>query len=240
MKDCLTIGLIIADEMEYVPMRSYAQKHGGQRRDVYGLEGHALELQQEGKTIRVESVLCGIGMVNAAAATAFMAAGKPDYIINTGLSGGISGIARGEITLGTRFIEHDFDLRPMGYALGEKPGQEYIYTADEALNAHYQRLFPEAKAGCMVSGNCFVGDDKLRAFLKSTWDAMSCDMESAAVAYVCKRADIGFAAVRRVSDDAGDDAPASYRQMNDKAESTLLDIVFQGIYAMFDNPALWR
>ncbi|MCI8360887.1 MAG: 5'-methylthioadenosine/S-adenosylhomocysteine nucleosidase [Clostridiales bacterium] len=238
-KKKLTVGLIIADEMEYVPMRAYAEKHGGGRHDLFDREGHRLVIRREDAAVQVESILCGVGMVNAAAAAAFMMNRNPDYIINTGLSGGISGIARGEITLGSRFVEHDFDLRPLGRELGEKPGQNYVYRADPVLNQHYQSQFPFMKQGCMVSGDCFVGDPALRDFLKNKWDAMSCDMESAAVAYVCALAGVGFAALRRVSDDAGDDAPESYRQMNDQAESALLDLVFQGIYAMFDNPALW-
>lgn len=246
MREHLKIGLVIADEMEYVPMRAYAEQYGGKRRDIYGREGHTLTIEKDGRRITVESVLCGIGMVNAAAAAAFMVGRdsadpmRPDMIINTGLSGGIAGIARGEVTLGTQFVEHDFDLRPMGRPLGEKPGQTYVYPADPVLLEHYAALFPYMKKGGMASGDCFVGDEKLRRLLKERWDAMSCDMESAAVAYVCHLAGVAFGAVRRVSDDAGSDAPDSYRQMNDKAESTLLDLVFQGICAMFDNPVFWR
>ena len=239
MKENLTVGLIIADEMEYVPMRAYAAKYGGRRRDMFGREGHSLLMERDGRSIRVESILCGIGMVNAAAAAAFMVGRQPDYMINTGLSGGIAGISRGEVTLGDKFVEHDFDLRPLGRELGEKPGQDFIYEADAALLAHFAKQYPFMKTGCMVSGDCFVGDEGLRQFLREKWGAMSCDMESAAVAYVCHLAGVGFGAVRRVSDDAGDDAPASYRQMNDKAESALLDLVFGGIAAMFDNDALW-
>ena len=157
MKKELRVGLVIADDMEYIPMRSYVEKHGGRRQDMYGREGHVLSIQRDDRQIRVESVLCGIGMVNAAAATAFLIGrdpgSRPDYVINSGLSGGISGIGRGELTLGTRFVEHDFDLRPLGRELGEKPGQEYVYEADRSLLEHYAGQFPFMKPVSMLSGN---------------------------------------------------------------------------------------
>ena len=54
---------------------------------------------------------------------------------------------------------------------------------------------------------------------------MSCDMETAAIAYVCEYADIPFLAVRRVSDDAGDDAKNAYREMNIADETMLYSYV---------------
>ena len=65
--------------------------------------------------------------------------------------------------------------------------------------------------------------------LKSEFGAIACDMESAAAAYVCHITDTPFAAVRRISDDAGEEATESYRSMNELAESCLLDIVLKGI-----------
>lgn len=240
MKNILKVGLVIADEMEYVPMRKYAQKHGGKREDFYIREGHVLNLCKDDRQIEVRSILCGIGMVNAAAAAMYLVQKGAGIIINTGLSGGISNINRGEITIGTSFIEHDFDLTPLGRKPGEKPSQKYIYESDSDLIEHYCRHFKFIKKGVMVSGDSFVGDEELRNFLKTTWNAMSCDMESAAVAYVCDLTGTKFTAVRRVSDDAGSEAGESYNEMNIKAESALLDILFEGIYKMFDNPRLWQ
>ena len=54
---------------------------------------------------------------------------------------------------------------------------------------------------------------------------MSCDMETAAIAYVCEYCDIPFLAVRRVSDDAGSDAKEAYREMNISDETLLYDYV---------------
>ena len=52
-------------------------------------------------------------------------------------------------------------------------------------------------------------------------------METAAVAYVCLAAQIPFAVIRKISDDAGDNAEESYRDMNELQESQLVDIVMK-------------
>lgn len=67
----------------------------------------------------------------------------------------------------TRFLEHDFDLSGIGYRLCEKPGQTYIYEADEQLNGMILSLLPGAVTGTAVTGDCFVNDGELREKLKT-------------------------------------------------------------------------
>ena len=66
----------------------------------------------------------------------------------------------------TRFLEHDFDLSGIGYRLCEKPGQTYIYEADEQLNGMILSLLPAA-TGTAVTGDCFVNDGELRGKRKT-------------------------------------------------------------------------
>ena len=49
-------------------------------------------------------------------------------------------------------------------------------------------------------------------------------METAAIASVCDMAGIPFAALRRISDDAGDSATESYTEMNSSGELYLPNI----------------
>ena len=78
-----------------------------------------------------------------------------------------------------------------------------------------------------MTGDCFVNDGELREKLKTEFDAVCCDMETAAVAYVCSFAGIPFASVRRISDDAGADALVSYREMNNSGETVLSDFILE-------------
>lgn len=240
MKELLKIGYIVADEDEYAPLRDMADELSAVRSDFFGREGHAFLLKKAGKTISVHAVLCGIGMVNAAAAATFLALEGCDIILNSGLSGGISGIKRGEVMVGTRYIEHDFDLTPLGYKPCEKPLQNYIYNADFQLVDVLSDIFPSIKKGVAVSGDSFISNGEKKNFLRSAFDAMSCDMESAAVAYVCEQANIRFAAIRRISDDAGDDANQSYSDMNELQEAVLIELLITAAERFFDYDILWK
>ncbi|MBO7217183.1 MAG: 5'-methylthioadenosine/S-adenosylhomocysteine nucleosidase, partial [Clostridia bacterium] len=107
-------------------------------------------------------------------------------------------------------IEHDFDLTPLGYELCEKPLQNYIYRGDDKIINTFCELYPFIKKGVVVSGDSFICDDNKRNFMKERFGAMSCDMESAAIAYVADLAKIPFVTLRKISDDAGSDANESY------------------------------
>ena len=201
------IGLIIADESEYIMIREKAKELGAVRYDFFTREGHLFNLDEN---TELYTVLCGVGMVNAAAAATYFATLEVDAILSFGLSGGISGVARGDFTVGTEYIEHDFDLSPLGYELCEKPLQNYIYKGDEKILNLFAESYSFIKKGVVVSGDSFICDDEKRNFLKEKFNAMSCDMESAAIAYVCEMAKIPFATLRKISDDAGSDANESY------------------------------
>ncbi len=223
------VGIIVADDMEYAPFAAIAEKYGADADTMLGRQCHRFSIVKGDNILDVLTVHCGIGKVNAATATAFAVKEDCDYIINTGLSGGINHIGRGMITLPESLVEYDFDLTVLGYKFAEKPQQEYIYKADTRLNAVFAEICPDAKIGTMVTGDKFVSDSSLKAELIEKFDAVSCDMESAAVASVCHATGIPFTAVRRISDDAGETAGETYRNMNNLAEATLAEIVIAGL-----------
>ncbi len=228
MKD-LKIGIIVADVDEYKPLAARIEKGEFEDYSFLTRKGHKFCIETERGKATVISLLCGIGMINAAAVAAHFKTIGCDIILNYGLSGGIDGIARGELTLCSRFVEHDFDLTGIGYKLCEKPAQEYIYTSDNNLNELFKSIIPEIKTGTAVSGDSFICDNDVRNRLKESFGAMSCDMETAAIAYVCNFGEIPFLALRRISDDAGDSAIDSYREMNEKAEAVLSDLIIDFI-----------
>ncbi len=221
----IKIGIVIADTDEYLPLEKKMDALGGNLTKIAGRRAHKFTVAGA----EVTSVLCGIGKVNAATAATALAEQGNEIIFNCGLSGGVSGISKNEITVPSKFLEHDFDLTGIGYKPCEKPGQEYIYTADENLCAAIASKFENAKFGTAVSGDCFVQNEELRAYLRDEFSAMSCDMETAAIAYVCASYGIKFACVRKISDDAGSDAAASYRQINALAEDVIVNAILSVI-----------
>ena len=152
-----------------------------------------------------------------------------DILLNYGLSGGVSSVSRGEDVVGVSFLEYDFDLMCCGYKACEKPAQEYIYYADKYLLDVAKKVINGIKFGTAVSGDHFICDANKRNLLKDNFSAMSCDMETAAIAYVCQFSKIPFLSLRRISDDAGENATDAYREMNVQDDTLLSDYIIDVI-----------
>lgn len=231
----LKIGIVVADNDEYKPLESFIKNLEYSEYAFLGRIGHRFFINGEKGRAEVVSLLCGIGKVNASAAAMHLVDIGCNVILNFGLSGGISGVRRGDLCLCNRFLEHDFDLTGIGYKPCEKPSQKYIYDADINLIDIFKNILPDVKCGTAVTGDRFVCDEDLRISLKNSFDAMSCDMETAAIAYVCDFSDVPFLSLRRISDDAGADAVETYREMNSLAEAVLSDLIVDYIKALVDN-----
>ncbi len=227
MEKTFKIGIIIADKDEYAPIENYSAK-GMEEKPLGFMQGHIIPIPNA----NLRTVLCGIGKVNAAVAATMLLQEGVDIVVNFGLSGGIDGVNRGETIIASRFLEHDFNLTALGYAVGEKPGQQYIYDADERLVKHFSEMYKGIKTGTVVTGDSFVSDPKVRDMLKDTFGAIACDMETAAIAYCCHAMKVPFVSLRRISDDAGESATDDYRDMNNLVDSSLMQIVFDGLKSL--------
>ena len=211
----IKVGLVIADDMEYAAWEELIGTEA-QRQDFFARKGHRLIKTVNNKKYIVDSILCGIGMINATAAAMYLVDNGAEILLNYGLSGGISGVKRGDDVVGISFLEHDFDLVCCGFKKCEKPAQEYIYYSDEQLTKKLLKIGDTKKSGNMASGDKFVSDAVLRDTLKNEFSVSCCDMETAGIAYVANLTKTPFATLRRASDDAGDDAIEDYRDMNQK------------------------
>ncbi len=223
----LKIGIVVADIEEYKPFETDIEKGDFEKISFLKRKGHKFTVNKGDCKAEVTSILCGIGKVNATAAAMHLVDIGCDIIMSYGLSGGVSGVSRGDITAPDKFIEHDFDLTGIGYALCEKPSQEYIYFADKNLLKTARKVVNNLKSGTAVSGDHFICDSAVRNSLKENFSATSCDMETAAIAYVCQFSDTPFLALRRISDDAGEGALESYREMNTQDDTLLSDYLIQ-------------
>lgn len=231
----IKIGIVIADADEYKPLINSVKNLSLKEHKFFGRQGHEFEMISKNGKATVLSILCGIGKVNATAAAMHLVDSGCQVILNCGLSGGINNVSRGDITLATKFIEHDFDLTGIGYKPYEKPNQEYIYSSDERLNSIILKKYDGIKTGTAVSGDSFICDSAVKESLCKNFGAMSCDMETAAIAYVCSLTGTPFMALRRISDDAGESATDSYREMNSLAEAVLTDILLDIIPDIIDS-----
>ena len=223
------IGVVIADEKEYEAFMAHWDNGEVVREKFYGLESVKIALEDK----EIYAVLGLIGKVNITFATSFLIWDKKvDLVLNTGYSGAVHKLRRGDIVIGSSYVECDFDLTAIGYKLGEKPGQEYVYEASDKLLSIAKEVFPDAPVAPLGCGDMFLTDNNLKKKFYEHFGIFAFDMESAAIASVCKRCDVDFISVRKVSDDSEDSAAQDYHEMNnscDKCFSEILSLLVNAI-----------
>ena len=236
----LTVGVVVADEQEYKPVQDYLAARPHTLENLHGYPVLVYKMERDGRALTAKFCLCGIGKVNAAAATAHLLASGCDVIFNTGLSGGLGAdaTARGGLVIGERYVEHDFDLTPLDYPRYVKPGGGSL-RANPQLFDLFRRLCPSAAVGTLACGDSFVADAGKARSLADDLGAVACDMESAACACACERANAPFLAIRQISDGADGDAVEAYTESNNRAEDTLLSLLLRGFDAILADADLF-
>lgn len=211
MKKDLKVGVVIADDLEYYPLEEYCLSLGGEKLRLLNRDAVRCVLQGDERKLEFVAVFSGTGLVNAATLTTHLAdLGYTDIMVNCGLSGGLKTSDISSIVVGSGFVQHDFDLTPIGYKPGVKPnGQTYFFNADERLVNDFTAKF-NCDSGVLASGDCFVSDSAKADFIRDNWNAVACDLETAAIASVCYDFGIPFLCFRKISDSADDAANDSY------------------------------
>ncbi len=162
-------------------------------------------------------VRCGVGKVNSAAATAIVIDRfGADYVINTGVSGGIKADIL-EPVISSAGVQHDVDSTAVGDPLGhlENIGV-YIPVGQKLLQAFCQVL-PTAKQGTIASGDAFIATKEKTDYIYDTFGAIAVDMETAAILQVACNAGVEAIALRVMSDNADEKAPMSFAELVEKA-----------------------
>lgn len=176
-------------------------------------------------TLRGKQVLiarCGVGKVNAAALAQIFVLEGVSHVIFTGVAGGVApGLGVGDIVVSRDALQHDADVRALGYALGEVPGEPLSWPADETLQEAAlaaARALPEVVSadfrvvsGRVLSGDQFIADPEKVKFLFEAFGGACAEMEGAAVAQICSRAGVPFVIIRSLSDSADGDAEVDFR-----------------------------
>lgn len=232
-----TVGVIFADTMEYAPFLDWVKANNSfEETQLFGNDSVELSITNKENCLKIIGVKCGIGKVNAAAATAYLIGSKgADIILNAGLSGAVSGLKREDMVAGESYIECDFDLTAIGYAPGEKcDGQKSLLFADEKLLSYALESEGIIKAPC-GTGDLFLSDKEKKEYFKKTFSVKSFDMETGAIASVCDKAGIPMLSLRKISDDADDSSVDDYREMNDRKESCLTELLVNIFYRILKD-----
>ena len=234
------IGMLFADAMEYGPFLQWAKENGGTESVRRGNDSCSLTLSKDGRVLEIIGVRCGIGKVNAASATAFLIGeDNVDIILNAGLSGAVQKLRREDMIAVESYVECDYDLTAIGKPLGVKAdGQKYIYSADEKLMSYalMSEGLIKAKAG---TGDIFLTDKAKKELYRDTFGIESFDMETAAIAGVCDKCGIPMLSLRKISDDADDASVQDYREMNNRQESCLTELLANILLRIMEDDSQW-
>lgn len=185
-------------------------------------------------------VKCNPGKVNSAlcAQTAILEF-SPDLIINSGVAGGIKKeIEIGDVVIASSCCQHDSDLTIFGAPLGEvttAKGDIVYFDCDKNYSEIFMNLAQKVydgtvHSGVVASGDVFVADPMKCKKISENFNALACEMESAAIAQVCFLSDCPYVAIRSISDNADSTGKVDFntfaKQSADKI-SELVRVFFQ-------------
>ncbi len=169
-------------------------------------------LQEEIPTLHMEDhvIVTGLGKINAASqATRIILERKPSLIVNFGTAGALSDEIEHGLVECTGFIQHDMDCSPLGFE---------------------KRVTPFEEDGGMIGTSelvCGSGD----SFLLEAGDLLDAgvhivDMESYAIAKVCRRFNIPFRCFKYISDKADENAGNDWNSFqHSEAEAAFIEAI---------------
>lgn len=214
MNNNYIIGIIGAMDCEVDVLKQKLQnleelQHSNQKIYLGNLYGH--------KIILVKS---GVGKVNSAICTQYIIDKfNPDYIINTGIAGGIAkNLEVGDVVVGEKLVQYDFDVSAIGYAKGYmctgiEPDKPTMFYSDENLIKSFEKSFDKEitlHKGIIASGDTFVSDVNRKKEIHNLFNATAVEMEGCAIAQTSTANNVPFLVVRAISDLADNEAGKSH------------------------------
>jgi len=199
------VGIIVAEpkELEAVEEKMKEQK----KQQIYELNFIEGKISEQ-KCVVVKS--SGVGKVNAARTAQILINNyNPDYIINIGVAGSLkNNLNIGDIVIGEKVVQHDFDLTAFGRKKGEinNIGRTIEATPElvEKCKKVIQEIFTDGKnkikIGTIATGDIFCTKNEMKEEITKEFSADCIEMEGAAIAQVCKLDNIHFIVIRSISD----------------------------------------
>lgn len=153
-------------------------------------------------------VKCGVGKVNAARTTQILLDNfEIEYVINLGAAGALNPMLKiGDIVIGEKLVQHDFDITAFGHSKGYITGVGNQIESNHLLMREFELAIKkiqipyQIKKGIIASGDIFCTDVNMKNEILAIFDAECVEMEGAAVAQVCYLSNVPFIVIRSISD----------------------------------------
>lgn len=207
------VGIIFAMKEELDALKKYLELE--KEYEIFNLKFY------EGKISNVDVVLVqsGIGKINAARTTQILIDNiQVDYIFNIGVAGGLDqSLSVGDIVIGEKLIQHDFDITAFGHNKGFIPDVGDFIDADPYLiNLANEVLLNDkeisVKHGVIASGDIFCSESWMSEKINKKFNALACEMEGASIAQVCYLCHIPFLILRSISDVPNNNNVVTYEE----------------------------
>lgn len=217
------IGIICAGDEELEPfLRRMGKTAVSQKAMLSFHEGRAAGFS-------AAALFCGVGKVNAAAATQILIDDYGvDAVINAGTAGGMDeSVGLFDTIVAETTFYHDVDDGILTEFHPWLPAARF--EADPLLLAAAGRVCrrnAKVRRGLIVTGDRFV-DGGMRSLLNREYAPLAADMETAAVAHVCHVNAIPFLAVRCITDTSVCPGQDAFEKNCARASEIAADIVFE-------------
>lgn len=197
------IGIIAAMQEEYDVIKELMENT--KIEEYFNLELTCGEIKQK----QVVLVKCGIGKVNAARVTQILIDKyNMEYIVNVGVAGSLNDeLEIGDIVIGKKLVQHDFDLTPWGHEKGYISNEvgRYLESSEELIEKCKKIISEDlkdinVKIGTIATGDVFCTSEELKNEVLKEFGADCIEMEGASIAQVCKLCNIPFVVIRSISD----------------------------------------
>ena len=193
------LGIIVAEDEEFFAIENIVKNIS--IKIIYDLE-FLTGVINKSNIILVKS---GVGKVNASRTTQILIDKfDVDYVLNVGSAGGVNeSFNIGDIIIGTKVVQHDFDVSAFGREKGMVPDVGKFFCSDEVLVNRlisFSDLSLVLRSGIVASGDRFITDINVKDFICNEFGADCIEMEGAAVAQVCFLCRKPFVIIRSISD----------------------------------------
>lgn len=146
----------------------------------------------------------GVGKVNAAMAAEILCLKYGvDLILNVGIAGCCTDLPTGSLVLAETLVQHDVDTSAVGDPIGlvsTVNRTEFSTWEPERCLALLRSLGVEAIPGRVATGDWFAVKGNRTGWIAGTFHPLLVEMEACAIAQVCLRSGVRFAALKSVSD----------------------------------------
>ena len=190
----------------------------------------------EGKINNKNVVLVesGVGKVNAARTTQILIDKfKVEAIINVGSAGcANSELEIGDIVIGKKLVQHDFDITAFGHPKGfisnvgenVESDSKLIEIMEQTISKLQDKEF-KIKVGIIASGDIFCTEKTMKDKIRTKFNADAIEMEGSAIAQVCKLDNIPFIVIRSISDNPNGNNNITFEQFLEKASKRCAQII---------------